>query len=46
MPLLQTLEIHEVITAQAVNIQRASLKRQVRNVANGRGTSQWVSGDG
>ena len=35
MPLLQTLEIHEVITAQAVDIQRASLKRQGRNVANG-----------
>ena len=35
MPLLQTLEIHEVITAQAVDIQRASLKREVRNVANG-----------
>jgi hypothetical protein len=35
MPLLQTLEIHEVITAQAVDTQRASLKRQVRDVANG-----------
>lgn len=35
MPLLQTLEIHEVITAHAVDIQRASLKRQVRDVANG-----------
>lgn len=35
MPLLQTLEIHEVITAQVVDIQRASLKRQVRDVANG-----------
>jgi hypothetical protein len=35
MPLLQTLEIHEVITAQAVDVQRASLKRQVRDVANG-----------
>ena len=35
MPLLQTLEIHEVITAQAVDIQRAGLKRQVRDVANG-----------
>lgn len=35
MPLLQTLEIHEVITAQAVDIQRAALKRQVRDVANG-----------
>lgn len=35
MPLLQTLEIHEVITTQSVDIQRASLKRQVREVANG-----------
>lgn len=35
MPLLQTLEIHEVITTQAVDIQRATLKRQVRDVANG-----------
>jgi hypothetical protein len=35
MPLLQTLEIHEVITTQAVDIQRAGLKRQVRDVANG-----------
>ena len=35
MPLLQTLEIHEVITTQTVDIQRASLKRQVRDVANG-----------
>jgi hypothetical protein len=35
MPLLQTLEIHEVISTQAVDIQRATLKRQVRNVANG-----------
>jgi len=35
MPLLQTLEIHEVITTQAVDLQRASLKRQVRDVANG-----------
>jgi hypothetical protein len=35
MPLLQTLEIHEVITPQAVDVQRATLKRQVRNVANG-----------
>lgn len=34
MPLLQTLEIHEVITTQTVDIQRASLKRQVRDVAN------------
>ena len=35
MPLLQTLEIHEVITAQAVDMQRAGLKRQVRDIANG-----------
>ena len=35
MPLLQTLEIHEVITTQAVDMQRAALKRQVRDVANG-----------
>jgi hypothetical protein len=35
MPLLQTLEIHEVITPQAVDQQRAALKRQVRNIANG-----------
>lgn len=35
MPLLQTLEIHEVITTQAVDVQRASLKRKVRDVANG-----------
>lgn len=35
MPLLQTLEIHEVITTQAVDIERAKLKRQVRDVANG-----------
>ncbi|WP_226495525.1 DUF1845 domain-containing protein [Ferribacterium limneticum] len=34
MPLLQTLEIHEVITTQTVDIQRASLKRQVRDLAN------------
>jgi hypothetical protein len=35
MPLLQTLEIHEVITTQAVDLQRAGLKRQVRAIANG-----------
>lgn len=35
MPLLQTLEIHEVITTQAVDVKRASLKRQVRDIANG-----------
>ena len=34
MPLLQTLEIHEVISTQTVDIQRAGLKRQVRDVAN------------
>jgi hypothetical protein len=34
MPLLQTLEIHEVISTQAVDIERATLKRQVRDVAN------------
>jgi hypothetical protein len=35
MPLLQTLEIHEVISTQEVDIQRALLKRQVREIANG-----------
>lgn len=35
MPLLQTLEIHEIISVQQVDTQRAGLKRQVRNVANG-----------
>ncbi|MCK6432905.1 MAG: DUF1845 domain-containing protein, partial [Aquabacterium sp.] len=35
MPLLQTLEIHEVVSAQAVDMQRAGLKRQVRDIANG-----------
>lgn len=35
MPLLQTLEIHEIISAQQVDTQRAALKRQVRDVANG-----------
>ena len=35
MPLLQTLEIHEVLSAQRLDSQRAALKRQVRNVANG-----------
>jgi hypothetical protein len=33
MPLLQTLEIHDVISPQAVDNQRSALKRQVRNVA-------------
>lgn len=35
MPLLQTLEIHEVITTQALDIQRAALKRQLKDIANG-----------
>lgn len=35
MPLLQTLEIHEVLSTQEVDIQRANLKRQVRDIANG-----------
>lgn len=35
MPLLQTLEIHEVLTTQQVDLQRAMLKRQVRDLANG-----------
>lgn len=35
MPLLQTLEIYEVVTTQAVDIERAGLKRKVRDVANG-----------
>jgi hypothetical protein len=35
MPMLQTLEIHEVMSAQEVDVQRATLKRQVRDVANG-----------
>lgn len=34
MPLLQTLEIHEVISTQALDIQRAALKRQVKDIAN------------
>lgn len=34
MPLLQTLEIHEVLSTQAVDMQRALMKRQVRDVAN------------
>ena len=46
MPLLQTLEIHEVITTQAVDVQRATLKRQVRDVANGHGTLRWGCGAG
>lgn len=35
MLLLQTLEIHEVVTTHAVDIERAGLKRKVRDVANG-----------
>ena len=35
MPLLQTLEIHEVITTQAVDVERAAIKRKVRDIANG-----------
>lgn len=34
MPLLQTLEIHEVLSTREVDIQRANLKRQVRDIAN------------
>jgi hypothetical protein len=34
MPLLQTLEIHEILSAEAVDVHRAALKREVRNVAN------------
>lgn len=33
MPLLQTLEIHEIISTQAFDIQRAGLKREIRSVA-------------
>lgn len=33
MPLLQTLEIHEIITTQALDLRRAVLKRQLKNVA-------------
>ena len=35
MPLLQTLEIHEVVSPQQVDIERAGLKRQVSDLANG-----------
>jgi len=35
MPLLQTLEIHEVVPAETLDLRRAGLKRQVRNAANG-----------
>lgn len=34
MPLLQTLEIHEVITTQELDIQRAALKRRIKDIAN------------
>lgn len=34
MPLLQTLEIHEIIGTQALDVQRAKFKRLVRGVAN------------
>lgn len=33
MPMLQTLEVHEVITTQDVDIQRANFKRLIRNLA-------------
>ncbi|MBI5721027.1 MAG: DUF1845 family protein [Rubrivivax sp.] len=35
MPMLQTLEIFRIITTQVVDIERAGLKRKVRDVANG-----------
>lgn len=35
MPLLQTLEIHEVLSAKEVDAERAAIKRRVREVANG-----------
>lgn len=35
MPMLETLVIHEVITARELDVQRAKIKREVRNVANG-----------
>jgi hypothetical protein len=35
MPLLQTLEIYEVITQQSVDVERAAVKRKVRDLANG-----------
>lgn len=34
MPLLQTLEIHEVLSTQAVDVRRAAMKRQIRAIAN------------
>ena len=33
MPLLQTLEIHELITLRDADLQRASLKREIRSIA-------------
>lgn len=35
MPLLQTLEIHEVLSAEEVDEQRAAIKRQIREIGNG-----------
>lgn len=35
MPLLQTLEIHEVLSTAVVDKQRALIKHQVRDIANG-----------
>lgn len=35
MPLLQTLEIHEVLSPKEVDAERAAIKRRVREVANG-----------
>jgi hypothetical protein len=40
MPLLQTLEIYEILTTQQVDAQRAALKRQVRRVA---GTARFLA---
>lgn len=34
MPMLQTLEIHEVLSTEEVDQQRAQIKRQIRDVAN------------
>jgi hypothetical protein len=42
MPMLQTLEIHEVVTVREADIQRAHLKRIVRGVAGT--TRQLASG--
>jgi len=35
MPLLQTLEIHEVVTTRDADIQRAGMKRAIRSIAGG-----------